>query len=71
MALRCSLEAIILVRIQAGQPVERLKLNVGGATMARGKGRATVKLNQRNAGWRRDRTNTAARNVVGQFKSGR
>jgi hypothetical protein len=46
-------------------------LNVGGATMARGKGRATVKLNQRNTGWRRDRTNTAARNVVGQFKSGR
>jgi len=38
--------------------------------MARGKkGRANVKLNQARAGWLRDKTNTAARNVVGKFKS--
>jgi len=38
--------------------------------MARGrKGRASIKLNQRTAPWRRDKTNTAARNVVGKFKS--
>jgi len=37
--------------------------------MARGKGRYTPKLNQANAGWKRSRENTAARNVVGKFKS--
>jgi len=37
--------------------------------MARGKGRYTPKLNQATAGWLRDKTNTAARNVVGKFKS--
>jgi hypothetical protein len=37
--------------------------------MARGKGRYTPKLNQATAGWKRSRENTAARNVVGKFKS--
>ncbi len=35
--------------------------------MARGK--YTPKLNQGRAPWRRDKTNTAARNVIGNFKS--
>lgn len=38
--------------------------------MARGKGRHTPKLNQSRAGWRKT-GDTAARNVVGRFKSGK
>jgi len=39
--------------------------------MARGKGRYTPKLNQGRAPWRRSRENTAARNVIGNYKSGK
>ncbi len=39
--------------------------------MARGKGRASVKLNQARAAWKRSRENTAARNVIGNYKSGK
>lgn len=39
--------------------------------MARGKGRYTPKLNQARAAWKRSRENTAARNVIGNYKSGK
>lgn len=38
--------------------------------MARGKGRFTQPLNQARVGWKKQ-GDTAARNVVGKFKSGK